>query len=60
MNAPVRGTPGTLRCLDETGVSQSRGNNGSSALLPPKAGDTITVRYIGLAPVPTEVTVAFE
>jgi 2-keto-4-pentenoate hydratase len=31
-----------------------------SALLPPKAGDTITVRYIGLAPVPAEVTVAFE
>lgn len=31
-----------------------------SALLPPKAGDTITVRYIGLAPVPAEVTVTFE
>ena len=31
-----------------------------SALLPPKAGDTITVRYIGLAPVPLEVTVTFE
>jgi 2-keto-4-pentenoate hydratase len=31
-----------------------------SALLPPKAGDTITVRYIGLSPVPAEVTVTFE
>ena len=31
-----------------------------SAFLSPKAGDTITVRYIGLAPVPAEVTVAFE
>ena len=31
-----------------------------SALLPPKVGDTITVRYIGLAPVPAKVTVAFE
>jgi 2-keto-4-pentenoate hydratase len=31
-----------------------------SALLPPKAGSTITVRYTGLASVPAEVTVAFE
>jgi 2-keto-4-pentenoate hydratase len=31
-----------------------------SALLPPKAGSTITVRYTGLAPVPAEVTVMFE
>ena len=31
-----------------------------SALLPPKAGSTITVRYTGLTPVPAEVTVMFE
>jgi 2-keto-4-pentenoate hydratase len=31
-----------------------------SALLSPKAGSTITVRYTGLAPVPAEVTVMFE
>ena len=31
-----------------------------SALLPPKAGSTITVRYTGLASVPAEVTVTFE
>jgi 2-keto-4-pentenoate hydratase len=31
-----------------------------SALLPPKAGSTITVRYIGLVPVPAEITVTFE
>ena len=31
-----------------------------SALLPPEAGSTITVRYTGLAPIPAEVTVTFE
>jgi len=31
-----------------------------SALLPPKPGSAITVRYTGLAPVPVEVTVTFE
>ncbi len=31
-----------------------------SALLPPKAGSTVTVRYIGLTPAPAQVTVAFE
>jgi len=31
-----------------------------SALLPPKAGSTITVRYTGLTPVSAEVTVIFE
>ncbi|OGB91634.1 MAG: hypothetical protein A3G35_19545 [candidate division NC10 bacterium RIFCSPLOWO2_12_FULL_66_18] len=31
-----------------------------SALLPPKPGTTITVRYIGLIPGPAEVRVAFE
>jgi len=31
-----------------------------SALLPTKAGSTITVRYTGLASVPAEVTVTFE
>jgi 2-keto-4-pentenoate hydratase len=31
-----------------------------SALLPPKAGTTVTVRYIGLTPTPAQVTVAFE
>jgi 2-keto-4-pentenoate hydratase len=31
-----------------------------SALFPPKAGSTITVRYTGLASVPAEVTVTFE
>lgn len=31
-----------------------------SALLPPKAGTTVTVRYIGLTPAPAQVTVTFE
>jgi len=31
-----------------------------SALFPPKLGSTVTVRYIGLTPVPAEVTVTFE
>jgi len=31
-----------------------------SGFLPPKTGSTITVRYIGLTPVPAEVTVTFE
>lgn len=31
-----------------------------SALVPPKAGDTITVRYTGLTPAPAEVSVIFE
>jgi len=31
-----------------------------SALLPPKRGSAITVRYTGLTPVPVEVTVTFE
>lgn len=31
-----------------------------SALLPPKAGSTVTVRYIGLTPAPAQVTVTFE
>jgi 2-keto-4-pentenoate hydratase len=31
-----------------------------SALLPPKAGTTITVRYTGLGPTPAEVKVTFE
>jgi 2-keto-4-pentenoate hydratase len=31
-----------------------------SALLPPKAGSTITVRYTGLTPMPAEVTITFE
>jgi 2-keto-4-pentenoate hydratase len=31
-----------------------------AALLPPKPGSAITVRYTGLAPVPVDVTVTFE
>ena len=31
-----------------------------SALLPPKPGTTITVRYTGLLPTPATVTVTFE
>ncbi len=31
-----------------------------SALLPPKPGTTVTVRYIGLTPSPAQVTVTFE
>ena len=31
-----------------------------SALLPPKAGMTVTARYTGLAPTPVEVKVSFE
>jgi 2-keto-4-pentenoate hydratase len=31
-----------------------------SALLPPKAGSTVTVRYIGLTSSPAQVTVTFE
>ena len=31
-----------------------------SALLPPKAGTTVTVRYMGLTPAPAQVTVTFE
>jgi len=64
LNNPLNVVLWIIESLKAEGKTLKKGDllslGSFSALLPPKAGSTISVRYTGLTPVPAVVTVIFE